>query len=170
MRRFKNRFGLKRLALCLPLFVLLAACGSSGSGAKVSSSTTAPAPSASGLRGVVVRAWACPADVVSPGAKRAPIDTPQTFLLCALDMPGQPSKPVEVAAGRPAFDSLLSALSRADEPAPGPGTVCALYADVTQVVLAKTGAGVYQVSIPVDGCGHYERSALTALQAARSGG
>jgi hypothetical protein len=117
-----------------------------------------------------VQALACPVRVVSPSAKPARIDAPQTFLLCALDMPGQPSENITVAAGRPAFDALVSALSRADEPAPGPGTVCALYADLAQVVLAKTGAGVYQVSIPVDGCGHYERSALTALQAARAAG
>lgn len=117
-----------------------------------------------------MQALACPMPVVSPSAKPAPIGTPQTFLLCALDMPGQPSKNITVAAGGPAFDALVSALSRADEPAPGPGTVCALYADLAQVVLAKTDAGVYQVSIPVDGCGHYERSALTALQAARAAG
>jgi hypothetical protein len=85
-------------------------------------------------------------------------------------MPGQPSKSVTIPAGRPAFDSLVSALSHADEPAPGPGTVCAAYADLTQIVLARTGSGVYQVSIPVDGCAHYERAALTALQAARATG
>ncbi len=102
-----------------------------------------------------------------PSAKPAPISTPQTFLLCALVMPGQASKNVTVAAGGSAFDSLVSALSRADEPAPGPGTVCAAFADLSQVVLAKSGAGVYQVSIPTDGCGHYERSALTALRDAR---
>jgi hypothetical protein len=117
-----------------------------------------------------VQAFACPPHVVTPSAKPAPIGTPQTFLLCALEMPGQASRNVTVAAGGSAFDSLVSALSRADEPAPGPGTVCALYADLVQVVLAKTDAGVYRISIPVDGCGHYERSALTALQAARAAG
>jgi hypothetical protein len=161
---------MRRLGWCLPLLVLLAACGGTGGGGKASPSTTAPAPSASGLRGVSVQALACPARVVTPSAKPARIDAPQAFLLCALDIPGQPSTNVTVAAGGPAFDSLVSALSRADEPAPGPGTVCALYADMIQVVLAKTTAGVYQVSIPVDGCGHYERPALTALQAARAAG
>jgi hypothetical protein len=117
-----------------------------------------------------VRALVCPPQAVSPSAKPAPIDTPQTLLLCALVMPGQPSKNVTVTAGGAAFDSLVSALSRPDEPAPSPGTVCAAYADLTQVVLARTGAGVFQVSIPVDGCAHYERTALTALQAARAAG
>jgi hypothetical protein len=119
---------------------------------------------------VAVQSFVCPAHVVAPGGKPLPIDTPQSFLLCALVMPGQPSKSVTVTAGRPAFDSLVSALSRPDEPAPGPGTVCAAYADLAQVVLAQTSTGVYQVSIPVDGCAHYERSALTALQAARATG
>jgi hypothetical protein len=160
-----------RLGWCLPLLVVLAACGSSGSGGKASRSTTTTAPpSVSGLRGVAVQALTCPAHVVSQGATPAPIGTPRTFLLCALEMPGQSSKNVTVAAGRPAFDSLVSALSRPDEPAPGPGTVCAAYADLAQVVLAQTSIGVYQVSIPVDGCAHYERAALAALQAARAAG
>jgi len=163
---------MRRLGWCflIPLLILPAACGSAGSGGKASPSTTAPVQSTSGLRGVAVQAWACPAHVVAQNARATPIGTPQTFLLCALEMPGQPSKNVTVAAGGPGFDSLMSALSPADEPAPGPGTVCAAYADLAQVVLAKTSAGVYQVSIPADGCGHYERSALTALQAARAAG
>jgi hypothetical protein len=117
-----------------------------------------------------VQALACLPHVVAPSAKPAPIGTPRAFLLCALEMPGQPSRNITVDAGGSVFDSLVSALSPADEPAPGPGTVCALYADLVQVVLAKTDAGVFQVSIPVDGCGHYQRSALTALQAARAAG
>ncbi len=106
--------------------------------------------------------------VVEPDAKPAPIGTPRTFLLCALEAPGRPSKSVTVAADAPTFAPLVSALSLPDDPTV-PGTVCALYADLPQVVLARTGAGVFQVSIPVDGCRHYLRSALTALQDARAG-
>ncbi len=158
--------------------VLVAACGSStGSGSPTTTTTTTTVPTTTttvpttpgGLRGVAVQALTCPARAVTAASKPAPIGTPRTFLLCALGMPGQPSKNVTIAAGAPTFAPLVSALSAADAPAPGPGTVCAAYADLPQVVLARTDAGVYQVSIPVDGCGHYLGSALTALQDARAG-
>lgn len=70
-----------------------------------------------------------------------------------------------ISARRPEFAALLSALSRPDEPKTS--AVCPLYADMLQVVLAKTGAHSYQVSLPVDGCGHYQRLVLDALNHAR---
>jgi len=48
-----------------------------------------------------------------------------------------------------------------------PAFECAAYADLSQVVLAKTAGRDYQVSIPTDACRHYQREALDALHRAR---
>jgi len=50
---------------------------------------------------------------------------------------------------------------------PPTGQACEEYADVIQHVLADTDAGVYEVTVPIDGCGHYLTAALSALNAAR---
>ncbi len=152
--------------------LVLAACGSS---AKVSTGPTTttsvhttPAP---GLRGIPVRAFACPPPADSPAVSPrhiADVDV-EAFLLCPLGMPGQTARAVTVAAGGVAFDGLVSALSQPDTPKPPGDTVCAAYADLIQHVLAKTSRGAFQVSIPVDSCGHYLRAALDALDHARNG-
>jgi len=70
-----------------------------------------------------------------------------------------------ITAKETAFAPLISALSRPDEPKTG--AVCPAYADLSQLVLARTDESSYQVSIPTDGCGHYQRPALDALNRAR---
>jgi hypothetical protein len=114
-----------------------------------------------------VRAFACPSHLVAPAASETRIGAPEAFLLCPLGFPGQASSAVTVVSGRPIFRALITALSRARERSTG--AVCPAYADLMQVVLAKTRDGVYQVSIPTDGCGHYQRDALEALNRARAG-
>jgi hypothetical protein len=47
------------------------------------------------------------------------------------------------------------------------GDACPEYADVPQVVVAQTTQLAFLVSIPHDGCGHYLRPVVVALQAAR---
>ena len=130
-------------------------------------STSTPLTAPPGLRGVRVRAFECPARPVVPSASPTPIGPTEALLLCPLGFPGQPSSAVTVTATQPAFHQLIVALSWAHERASG--AVCPAYADLTQVVLAKTHAGVYQVSIPTDGCGHYQQGALEALNRARAG-
>jgi hypothetical protein len=158
---------MRRIGYCLLLVLFVTACGSAGEVSSLPSTSTTGAALAPTLRGVPVQTLACPAVGVSSVGKPATIDAPQTFLLCPLGAPNEISGSVTVGAGVPAFDALVSALARPD--VPPTGGVCPAYADLTQVVLAKTGAGVYRVSIPVDGCGHYERPALAALEAARAG-
>jgi hypothetical protein len=163
--------------LCISLFVLVAACSSSHQAATPSSttlptgtsstSTSAPAIPSSGLRGIRVEAFACPPHFVAPAANATPIGTPEALLLCPLGFPGQAGKAVTVVPGRPIFRALITALSRARERSTG--AVCPAYADLMQVVLAKTRDGIYQVSVPTDGCGHYQRDALEALNRARAG-
>ena len=84
-------------------------------------------------------------------------------------MPDQPARRAEqavtISTGQSQFATLIAALSVPDQP-PTTGA-CAAYADLPQVVLAKTAHGVFQVSIPVDACGHYQQRARQALQAAR---
>jgi len=161
--------------LCLSL-VVLAACSSSHNVATPSTttarpgagstSTSAPVPPP-GLRGVPVRAFECPSRFVSAAAVPTQIDAPEALLLCPLGMPGQPSNAVTVPATQAIFPALVAALSRAHEPSTG--AVCPAYADLMQVVLAKTRSGTFQVSIPTDGCGHYQRVALDTLNRARGG-
>jgi hypothetical protein len=169
---------MRRLAWLLFAISLIAACGSSGhvstpgstSSTRVgTTSTSSRSTQTHGLRGIPVRDFACPPRVVSSASGAIPIEAAQAFLLCPLAMPGRSSKAVTVAANQPLFEVLVSALSAADTP-PTPGTACPAYADLPQLVLAKTGAeGAFQVSIPTDGCGHYQRGALDALNRARGG-
>jgi hypothetical protein len=171
----RRQSSMNRRWLCLSLVVVAAACSSSHeavtpstttarSGAG-STSTSTPVVPSSGLRGVAVRAFECPSRPLSPAASPTPIEAPEALLLCPLGMPGQPSNAVTVAATQPVFHALVAALSRAHEPSTG--AVCPAYADLMQVVLAKNRSGAYQVSIPTDGCGHYQRDALDALSRAR---
>jgi hypothetical protein len=113
-----------------------------------------------------VRRLECPAWPVAALAKPARISTPQELLLCPLGLPGQRSTPVRIAPGQQDFNALISALSRPDEPKTD--AVCPAYADLLQVVLGRTGTSSYQVSIPTDGCGHYQRPVIDALNRART--
>jgi len=72
---------------------------------------------------------------------------------------------VTVGAAQPLFTALINALSAPDETRTT--GACPAYADLPQTVLAKTSDGVYQLSIPTDECGHYQRRALDALDRAR---
>ncbi len=161
---------MRRLAWCLALVALGGACGSSGHVSTPAptgtTSTTSPAPPTQGLRGIPVRAFSCPAHPQSSAPKPVPIEGARALLLCPLGLPGQPSAAVTVGVNQPRFEELIRALSAADE-APTKGAVCPLYADLPQFVLAEAGARAYQVSIPTDGCGHYQHRALDALSHAR---
>jgi hypothetical protein len=117
------------------------------------------------LRGSPTSAFKCPTHFVAPVAAPKSISMPQALLLCPLDMPGQGSSAVMIAPNQAAFQPLVDALSQPDQPSTG--GVCAAYADLPQVLLAKTARGVFQLVIPTDGCRHYERAALDALNRAR---
>lgn len=162
-----RRFALCLSAACLSAACLIAACGSP---AKVSTpgstSTSVPTRSTRVLRGTAVGSFECRPQQVSSGVGSIPINAVQTLLLCPLSTAGAPTKPVTLGVDRPTFTALIAALAAADEP-PTPGAVCPLYADLLQVVVAKTSDGVYQVSIPTDACRHYLRGALDALNRAR---
>ena len=170
------QLGMRRLVWCWALIPLIAACGSparestprstSTTQGRAGTSTSLPGPPARGLRGVPVRSFACSPPVVSSAAGPVPIGAVQAFLLCPLGTPGQPSNAVTVGATDADFEVLIRALSAADIP-PTIGAVCPAYADLSQVVLAKTNDRTYQVSIPTDGCRHYQRDALDALNRAR---
>jgi len=128
--------------------------------------TTAPSPPTSGLRGVRVAGVQCP-PVMTPGAQVEAVPEPSSYVLCPLEVPGGSGGRVTIGRGDAQFSPLTTALSTPDQPATG--QVCAMYADVPQYVLANAAGVVYQVSIPVDGCRHYLRVALEALNRARGG-
>ncbi len=166
---------MRRLAWCLTLVALAGACGSSAhvstpaptsTSTTTSTTTTSAAPPTQGLRGIPVRAFSCPAHPEAPAPKTVPIEGARALLLCPLGLPGQPSPALTVKVDQPRFAALIRALSAADE-APTKGAVCPLYADLPQFVLAEAGALAYQVSIPTDGCGHYQHGTLDALSRAR---
>jgi hypothetical protein len=168
---------MRRLAWCLSLVWLVAACGSSAHvstlgptsttrGSADTTSTSVPTPSTRLLRGTPVAGFECPPHPVSSAVSSIPIDAVQTLLLCPLGTAGVSADAVTLGVDRPIFKVLIAALAEADEP-PTRGAVCPLYADLLQAVVAKTSGGVYQVSIPTDACKHYERDALDALNRAR---
>jgi hypothetical protein len=158
---------MRRLVWCVSLVSLVAACGSSGTTrAGDTTSTSVRITPAGVLRGVPARKFDCSHPAVSSGVRPVPIEGVHAFLLCPLGAPGQSSKTVTVGAKDPAFEVLVRALSAADLP-PTRGAVCPAYADLSQLVLAKTTGGAYQVSIPTDACMHYQHAALDALSRAR---
>jgi hypothetical protein len=146
---------LVRSAAILAVVLAAAAC---------SDSAKAPEPPAQ-LRGVAVERFECPPSPASPTTTKTPIVAVQALRLCPLDAPDGAARAVTVTRGEPGFESLVDALSRPDEP-PTAGA-CPEYADVPQVVLARTDDGVYSVAIPTDACRHYQRAALDALDRAR---
>jgi len=117
------------------------------------------------LRGVRVHNFECPPRPTSRTARSAPIPAPQALLLCPLSTPGVRSRAVTVVATQPLFTTWITALSAPDENRTT--GACPAYADLPQNVLAKTSAGAYQLSIPTDECGHYQRRALDVLNRAR---
>jgi hypothetical protein len=151
--------GNKRAAVCSGLLVLMMIVVGCGSSTKTRATPTAK------LRGVPVSKLECPPHPTTPARTVPSIVGVQAFLLCPTNLPGTPSKAVTVTDRSPEFATLLAALSARDA-TPTTG-VCAAYADLAQVVLASTAHAVYQVSIPVDSCHHYQQRVLKALSQAR---
>jgi hypothetical protein len=94
---------------------------------------------------------------------RVPAGEVTEFLLCPMPSP-QPSRAVRVVPDNAHFAPLLGALTAAD--ATRSTGICPMYADVVQVILARTRTVVLRARIPVDGCGHYQH--INVLTAARS--
>ena len=141
---------------------------SSPNTAQLSASPSASSSSRSGgpvLRGVPVLSFSCPPKL-GQGAGRVPVRVPAgdvtAFTLCPMSSSHYPTA-VRVVAGNVHFRALLEALTAAD--APRSNAMCPMYADVTQVILARTRTGVVRVRIPIDGCGHYQH--VDVLMAAR---
>jgi hypothetical protein len=82
-----------------------------------------------------------------------PASAVQAFLLCPLRLPTGSGKAVLVPRSAPGFPGLLALLSSPDQPRTK--QLCPMYADMPQVILARTADGAYVVHIPVDACGHY---------------
>jgi hypothetical protein len=142
---------------------------SSRSTAPLSASPSASSSSASGgpvLLGVPVPSFGCPPKL-EQGAGRVQVRVPagdvSAFTLCPMSSSHYPTT-VRVVAGNVHFRALLEALTAAD--APRSNGMCPLYADVTQVILARTRTGVVRARIPIDGCGHYQH--VDVLMAARA--
>jgi hypothetical protein len=124
---------------------------------------------ASSQRGVLhvigVSGRACPPHIDSPAAITVAFGTVRALLLCPLATPRLMSTAVTITASDPKFAALIKALSAPNEPRTS--QACPMYADVPQIVIAETVDSAYQVLIPTDACGHYQRGALTTLNRAR---
>jgi hypothetical protein len=132
-----------------------------GGCAAASATATTPSPS---IRGPEMSAYSCHGHVVGHSGGVTPSRV-TAFRLCPLNAPNSVRKTVTVLRGDGDFARLLRALSAPDlPPYDGP---CPMYADLPQRVLAETATGARLVHIPVDGCGHYQSAALSALSAAR---
>jgi hypothetical protein len=145
-----------RSIVVLAVLVIVGACGST------TTARNAPKPQ---LRGVAVRRFVCPPHRVSAAQQVTPIGQPRALLLCPLSVPGPTGRPVRVTPQQAQFAALIDALSAPDVPLTT--GACPAYADVPQFVLASSPRGVFEVSIPVDACHHYQQAALDALSRAR---
>jgi hypothetical protein len=162
----RRRSSMSRLGWFLSAVLVVTACSSPRAvSTPRSTSTTARSTATPGLRGIPVSRFECHPPPELPVAKPKRLATPQALLLCPPGLPGQSSRPVTITANQGSFAALISALSRPDEPKTG--AVCPAYADLIQVVLARTGENAYRVSLPADGCGHYLHPAVDALNRAR---
>jgi hypothetical protein len=164
----------RALVVCITAVAIFVAGCSSGRGSGASpTTTTAPTTTSAAppttarthlpgvLRGVSVGRFECPPPLESTATTVTSIGTVKTLLLCPIDAPGLASTAVTINASDPQFAALVSALSAPDEPRTT--QACPMYADVPQFVVAQTDDGVYEVTIPTDSCGHYQRGALAAL-------
>jgi hypothetical protein len=163
-------------AVVLSVVLGVSACGSPAYVGPPPASHTSPpssSPSASSsssardvvLRGVPVTSLHCPPNLMQGvGGVPVPARDVTEFLLCPMPSP-QRSTAVTVIAGTVHFGPLLAALTAPD--LPRSTGVCPMYADAVQVILARTQSGVMRVTIPVDGCGHYQH--VDVLMAARAG-
>jgi hypothetical protein len=163
-------------AIVLSVGVGVSACGSPAHvGPPSSSHTSKPSssPSASSsssahgavLRGVPVTFLRCPPNLMQGvGGVPVPARDVTEFLLCPMPS-ARRSTAVTVSASTVAFGPLLAALTAPD--LPRSTRVCPMYADAVRVILARTRSAVMRVTIPVDGCGHYQH--VDVLMAARAG-
>lgn len=148
------------------------ACAStspSGSGATTSvpESTTTTSAGPRELRGSPVARFACPTTPTEGGRApvRVAVSSVTGVLLCPTATPSGSGSEVTLTPSDPAFDPLLVALARPDDPrSTGP---CPMYADLVQPVVARTSSVVILVHVPVDGCLHYQAPARAAIAQAR---
>jgi hypothetical protein len=117
------------------------------------------APSKYVLRGARTSDFLCPEHISGATATGQPVVGATALRVCVTG-----GTPVTVRAGQPIFEPLLAALARPDTKV---SHGCPLYADVPQILVAQTPVGDFRVSMPVDGCGHYQAEVRNAVSAAR---
>lgn len=119
------------------------------------------------IRGVRLESFSCSASATSARKLMLQPNSVTAFLLCPVVPPSAQTRTsaIEVTAGR-SFRRLVTTLSAPNEtPSTRP---CAAVALAPQKVVAQTRSGPVLVTIPVDGCGFYQRAVLEALNRARS--
>ena len=135
-------------------------------------STTLPA-GASGLRGFETASATCP---TTPGGAAGGVVSSELtavsglvvqFVICPQMIVSSTVRPSVVIAASDAvhFGALVQALSAADLPSQ-PGQACPMYADLPQVVFARSAPRIWLLHLPVDSCHHYQAAVLAAIRAA----
>ena len=117
-----------------------------------------------GLRGVVLAKLSCSAKPKAPNAGTVPISGVEGFLLCRTGLRGVARSPLTVTPTDAQFARLVTALSAPSAP-PTTGA-CPELSEAEIVLLARTHAGAFRVSIPVDNCGLYQQAAVAAIYGA----
>jgi hypothetical protein len=147
----------KSILVVLGLVVSLTIAGCDSSKPHVSP----PHRVTTGLRGVALAELSCSPKPKAPNRGVVAIGGVQAFLLCRSGPQGAARPPLTVTPNEPQFKRLVSALSVSSAP-PTTGA-CPALSEVQIVLLARTRAGAFQVSIPVDGCGLYQAGAVAAV-------
>lgn len=116
------------------------------------------------IRGTPISSFACPPRSAGGQLDHIGVADVTAVVLCPLSANGAA---VTLGPSDPTFRPLLQALASPDR-ARTHGA-CLTYADIPQTVEVKEATAFDLVHIPVDQCGHYQKTALTELTKARSG-
>jgi hypothetical protein len=87
--------------------------------------------------------------------------------LCPLSTVNQQGVAETLVPSDALFGRIATAMALPDQKST-PGTACAAYANLPQIVIGQTSSGAALLHVPTDGCGHYLSQPLTALTEARN--
>jgi hypothetical protein len=150
----------------IPFFLaLVVSLGTTTIGCDASKRPVSHAPPVTtGLRGVRLPRLSCSLRPKASETRVVAIGTVEEFLLCRWGLRGVPRSPLIVKPSDRNFTLLSSALAAPNVPTTT--EPCLVLSELEIVLLARTPAGAFRISVPQDGCGLYQQSAVDAIYGA----